>query len=207
MIFAFHNVSSFFKDNEQLLTISGAVVAGWFGFSRYRADEKWKKLQAAFDYAQRIFDDQKAMTALRMLDWDNGEFPAEIASEFKLAGPDMQWDRGVLIAALRVHDGDPGKPQGEQYDPREYAIRELFDVCLAHFERLGHFVRSGILSTRSFPTTLAYYARIMNEDRSRELSQALFRYMLRYDFDDAHALFERLAKREAAPFTARIAAK
>jgi hypothetical protein len=77
----------------------------------------------------------------------------------------------------------------------------LFDACLARFERLGHFMKSGVISAKDFPTTLAYYPQIMAEGRLTSLWGPLERYMLRYKFDYACDLFKELrelAAEEAA---------
>lgn len=189
----FEQVSQFFKNNKDMLTLLAGGVAGTFALTRYWSDQKWAKKQFAYDYAQRVFDDPKAMSALHMLDWSNGEFPDAIAAEYKLKPTELTWDQSIVVGALRVHDLNP---EGEQFDAREWAIRELFDACLAHFERLGHFVESGVLSAKDFPTTLAYYIRLMDEARMTEVWGPLHRYMKRYGFDDACRLFDRLLKEQ-----------
>ena len=82
---SFEQVSSFFKHNEAMLTLLAGGAAGTFALTRYWSDQKWSKKQFAYDYAQRVFDDPKAMAALHMLDWTNGEFPDAIAAEYKLS--------------------------------------------------------------------------------------------------------------------------
>ena len=88
-----------------------------------------------------------------------------------------------------MHDDPQSNPI---FGPKEYVIRELFDACLARFERLGHFMKSGVISAKDFPTTLAYYPEIMAEGRSTNLWGPLERYMVRYKFDYACALFREL---------------
>ncbi|HVR90537.1 MAG TPA: hypothetical protein VHG29_05530 [Novosphingobium sp.] len=193
----FEQLSAFFEHNEAMLTLLGGGAAGAFALTRYWADQRWTKKQFAFDYAQRVFDDPKAMTALRMLDWSNGEMPEGIAAEYGLDPAGRAWDAALVASALRVHDADPAKPQGEQYPPLEYAIRELFDVLLAHLERIGHFVKSGVLAIDDVPASLAYYARLMEEERSKDVWRPLQRYMLRYGYADALQLFERILKGSA----------
>lgn len=196
----FHAVSTFFKDNKDLLTIAIAAVGGTLALIRYWKDQSWQKKQFAYDYAQKVFGEAKTMTALRMMDWRNGSIPKEIAAEYELAEADRKWTTDEVARALRVHDDPPTEEQG-RFSPKEYVIRELFDACLAHFERLGHFMKAGVISATDFPTTLAYYPEIMVEKRLDKLRGPLRAYMKRYKFDYACFLFDEIERyaRTAGP--------
>jgi hypothetical protein len=188
---SFHSVSGFFTDNKELLTIGGAAVGGGLALVRFWRDRSWDKKQFAYDYAERVFGDARTMTALRMLDWSNGSIPEELAKEYELVG-DRAWTQQQVADALRLHDD--ANAGARAFTHKEYVIRELFDACLARFERLGHFVDSGVISARDLPTTLAYYPQIMVEARLKVLREPLERYMKRYKFDHACTLFRQLAK-------------
>lgn len=188
----FYDVSHFFKDNKDFLTIMAGALGGGLALKRYWSDQTWRKRQFAYDYAQKVFDDPKSMMALRMLDWSNGEVPAELAKEYSLPETERSWNLGEVATALRLHDRNSEGTNGGEFSKKEYLIREIFDACLAHFDRLGNFVSSRILSISDFPTTLGYYVRILDEARLAPVRKPLLDYMARYGFDDAHRLFERL---------------
>jgi hypothetical protein len=193
----FNALSHFFDAHEVFLTLIAAAIGGTLALTRYWSDQAWKKKQFAYDYAQKVFDDRKAMTVLRMLDWTDGSIPQDIAKDYELDEDDRYWGQAEVVAALRVHDQDPDDPTLGGYSDKEYVIRELFDACLGHFERLGHFMKTGVITKSDFPTTLAYYAEIMNEARLEPIRAPLFRYMRRYSFDNACYVFEALGR--AAP--------
>ncbi len=188
----FHTVSAFFEHNSDLLTISAGAVAGALALSRYWADQAWKKKQFAYDYANRVFEDRQAMAALHMIDWSNGDIPKDIAAEYDLDPDHRFWDQAEVARALRPHDEDPEDATLGGFSPKEYVIRELFDRCLAHFERLGHFLKSGIISRDDFPTSLAYYIHVTQEDRLQPLADQLARYLDRYGFENVRYLFREL---------------
>src|SRR4030095_5931965 len=142
----FSCVSKFFELNKDMLTIVIAAIGGGLALLRYWRDRSWDKKQFAYDYAERVLDDQKTMTALRMLDWANGKIPGEVAKDYGLADDKREWTREEVAEALRQHDKVPVRP----FSPKEYVIRELFDACLARFERLGHFMESRVISAEDF---------------------------------------------------------
>jgi len=185
----FDGVSQFFTANKEMLTILVAAIGGGTALFRFWRDRSWDKKQFAYDYAEKVFDDPRTMTALRMLDWGGGEIPADLALQFGLADAQRRWTSAEVCEALRVHDDPASKPGFSQ---KEYVIRELFDACLARFERLGHFMKSGVISATDFPTTLAYYPQITAEGRLKDLWGPLERYMKRYKFDHACELFRQL---------------
>ena len=194
----FRAISGFFTTHKEMLTILGALIGGGLALKRYWSDQSWRKKQFAYDYVQNVFSDGKAMTALRMLDWSSGSIPHEIAKEYELAADDRSWDQDDVAGALRPHDQDPSDPLLGGYSDKEYVIRELFDTCLAHFERLGHFMKSGVISKEDFPTTLSYYAQIMREPRLQPIHGPLRTYMKRYGFGNALYLFDKLGSGSAA---------
>lgn len=188
----FAAVSAFFKANKDMLAFVAGVIGGGLALYRYWRDQQWKKKQLAYDYAQGVLNDPKAMTALRMLDWANGAFPQAIAEEYELAPDQRHWDQDEVAAALRLHDVNPYDQGLGNYSPKEYAIRDLFDHTLAHFERLGHFMRARIIGRRDFPTTLAYYITLLDEPRLEPIRDRLMAYVERYDFDHAAYVIKRL---------------
>ena len=181
-------VSSFVTTNKDLLSIGFAIIGGGLALLR---DQSWRKKQFAYDYAQNVFGDRKTMTALRMIDWSNGDIPEDIAKDYGLKEADRQWTRAEVARALRAHD-DPSDPTKGKFSRKEYVIRELFDACLAHFERLGHFMKSRVISAEDFPTTLAYYPQIMADPRLKDLRQPLRDYMTKYKFGYAAYVFDAL---------------
>src|SRR5437868_2637385 len=193
----FECVSHFFEHNKDLLSIAVAIIGGGLALLRYWRDQSWKKKQFAYDYAQNVFGDRKTMTALRMLDWSNGAIPEDIAKDYGLAEADRQWTRPEVARALRAHD-DPSDPTRGNFSSKEYVIRELFDACLAHFERLGHFMRSRVISVEDFPTTLAYYPQIMADRRLDQLRKPLRDYMTKYKFGHAGYVFDALGSELSA---------
>ena len=192
LIAGFSALSDFFTSNEAMVTIVAAGMGGGLALKRYWSDQSWQKKQFAYDYAQRVTDDCKAMTALRMLDWGSGTIPEVIATEYELLDDQRKWTADEVAKALRIHDRDAAGETGDNYSRKEYVIREVFDTCLAHFERLGHFLESGVLSRNDFPTTLGYYVEIMGEQRLATIRGPLFAYMKRYGFGHACYVFERL---------------
>ncbi|MFM5885899.1 MAG: hypothetical protein ACKOQ3_11365 [Novosphingobium sp.] len=203
------------KDNVTfLLAALGGGVALW----RYWDDQRWKKKQFAYDYAERMLADERALSALRMLDWTNGRFSQPIIEEFEL-GPDKQgrgdpaetyWDQADVVRALRHHGPSASEPLGAAFSPREYAIRSLFDHALSYFERLGEFVRTRVISKRDFPNTLAYYITLLDEPRLADLRGPLLGYMETYRYTSTLLLFRRFlndAPRASAQVPAQPAAQ
>lgn len=192
----FNSFSCFFTAHKDMLAILGALIGGGLALTRYWSDQAWKKKQFAYDYAERVLNDRKATAGLRMLDWGSGTIPEDIAKEYELLDEKRKWTAAEVATALRVHDRKAAGQVGDNFSRKEYVIRELFDVCLAHFERLGHFMKSGVISKGDFPTTLAYYAQIMREPRLAPIREPLFKYMERYGFGNACYVFEKLGAPE-----------
>ena len=203
IVFTSAAAHSGFDTIKDAVTFTLATLGGGLALWRYWDDQRWKKKQFAYDYAERMLADERALSALRMLDWTNGRFSQPIIAEFEL-GRDAQgqgdpleiyWDQGDVIRALRHHGPSAAEPFGAAFTSREYAIRSLFDHALSYFERLGEFVRTRVISQRDFPNTLAYYITLLDEDRLRDLRGPLLRYMETYRYTSTLYLFRRFLEK------------
>lgn len=187
------SLSAYKEIGGYLIAIVGGTIALW----RYWNDQNWKRKQFAYDYAEKMLADERALSALRMLDWTNGSFSKPIIEEFSLIdGTDeiqfvneTSWSQADVILALRHHGPSELEPDGAQYPPREYAIRSLFDHALAYFERLGEFVRTGVIAKQDFPNTLAYYITLLDEPRLAPLRGPLLNYAEKYRYTSTLYLF------------------
>ena len=184
-------------DHDGFLTLLTAAIGGFVALAHYRSDKAWQKKQFAFDFVERMFDDDRTMAALRMLDWDNGEFTAKIMSDFKLDKTAGHWSAAEVAQALRDHDSR--HPGAGEFTRKEYAIRELFDACLNHFDRLGHFLRTGIIAADDVPGAITYYPLLGREARGKERNAALLAYMRRYRYTDAGHFFAEVEKHNPEP--------
>jgi hypothetical protein len=187
--------------NTEWATIILTVVGGGLALWRYWSDQVWKKRKFAYDYAESIFANPAAMTALHMIDYGSGVIPKVVAEEYELADADRRWDQAEVVRALRAHDDDPANPASGLFTDKEFVIRELFDTCLSRFERLGHLMKDRAISTADYPSSLFYYVRVLEEGRATALGKQLDRYIVRYRFENTRYLFERLRDRspKAAP--------
>lgn len=194
IVAALPDLLGFFEGHGDLLALLTAATGGGVALQRHRADQAWKKKQFAFDFVQKIFDDARAMAALRMLDWDSGWVPEAVAKEFGLQPGECQWDQSEVARALRVHDADTGDAAQGLFDRKEYTMRALFDACLSDFDRLGHFLRTRVIGIDDVPAAIAYYPQLESEVRCADRLAALHAYMDRYKYTDAKHLFVRVAE-------------
>jgi hypothetical protein len=186
-------LSAYKEIGGYLIAVVGGAIALW----RYWNDQNWKRKQFAYDYAERMLADERALSALRMLDWTNGSFSKPIIEEFSLSDgtgenqseDETSWNQADVCWALRHHGPSQMEPDGALYPPREYAIRSLFDHALAYFERLGEFVRTGVITKQDFPNTLAYYITLLNEPRLAPLRGPLLNYAEQYRYTSTLYLF------------------
>lgn len=186
------DIVAFVGANRVAISTLSALAGGAFALWRYYADQKWKKLQFAYDYAEKMFDDPRIMTALNMIDWQAAKFPADVVRLYDMRDSDTHWTYAEVCAALRPHDARADA--SNVYSRKEYAIRSMFDRFFAAMERLGTFEKQGIIDAAAFPTALAYYAVVLSEPRLADLRLALFAYMNTYRFTAAATLFEKLAR-------------
>jgi hypothetical protein len=192
----FQPTLAFFEHHKELLTIVLAAIGGAWALGRYWRDQSWKNKQFAYEYAESVFRDPRTMTALRMLDWSKGRIPKSLAEEYGLRD-NSTWTAEEVGLALRPHDpavgqtpeaspdespdsDDDATTQGGakegRFSPKEFLIRELFDDCLARFERLGNFMKARVISKEDFRSTLAYYPKIMAEPRLNDIREPLRNY-------------------------------
>jgi hypothetical protein len=168
-----HSLTAWAEDAKDLITIVAGVGGGAFALYKFADEQRWKRKQFAFDYADAIFADPACQLAMNMIDW----YAADAIAPPSLSGEDkytIKWKTGEVATALRSQSN-------ARYSDDEYIIRGAFDAFLNRLERLAEFVRSGTLDRRDFPTSLRYYLE-RAQQRSDGFAEAFQQYVEHYKF-------------------------
>jgi len=140
--------------------------------SRNRAaDENWKRAEAARDMLDRMFDDEEAYGALRMIEDEPEElFYYESDQGFTVSTKDVNialedWDQGSRKCRL---------------------IRRNFDSLAFYLVRIQYFIQDGFVSLAVIQPTMEY-----NVMRLAQIKDPVSRYFRRIGHDGAILLLEK----------------
>ena len=183
------------KPDDILKTIAlfGAALAFVVGLAQYRRAQHWKRAEWVAQEMKSFLGDPIVQAVFLMFDWGSRRIALY---------PDRkeESDRYVLLtneivaAALMSHDDRPG------FSQLEADIRAAFDRALDGLERFHSYVDTGLVELRDLRPYLKYWAVSLCAPRSpRPPEHRLARlraYMIRYGYEGALGLLQRIATAE-----------
>lgn len=173
------------KDVAQLVVWLVAVLGGlygvWSGINESKAHRaqqeaqlRWQQAELARQILEKLGDNPKAKSAMRMLDWSGREFEVAPGHRDRIKTEEM-------ITALRTDD--------LKFTDKEVFVRDCFDDLFDGFELIEHYVRIRLIRFDDVKAPISYYVQKLNEHR-----ESIQNYLREYDFALAKALVDRFLK-------------
>jgi hypothetical protein len=171
------------KDVAQLAVWTVAIVGGLYGMwnginesKAHRAQQatqlRWEQAELARQIIEKLSDNPKARSAMRILDWAGGrEFDVKTGKQEMITVDDM-------IVGLRTKD--------LTFNDKETFVRDSFDELFDGFQLIEHYLRIQLISFDDVKEPLGYYVQRLDEHRD-----AVNNYLRVFDYGLAQAFIER----------------
>jgi hypothetical protein len=127
---------AFLTTHKEAFATLAAVIGGAFALWRWIVDQRWRRVQYAYDLVEKFFAKENTKKALAMLDTETKIelFPNELNSE------DRRYfvDDALIIEALRtdMHTG---------FDRPTFAVRLIFDEFFTDFSMFQHHIDAKLI--------------------------------------------------------------
>lgn len=171
-----------------ILGLIGAALAFFFGFSRYKKEQIWKKKEFVANEMKEFWGDIMNRNALLMLDWDTREielYPThpDYEKRYAIIG------RKELECALMPHEDMTRK-----FTKDETQIRDTIDHFLTNLTMFENFIKSGLIKYDDFHPYLRYWIKMISEGLPNEARNALHLYISHYQYREVQDLVKRFGK-------------
>ena len=133
------------------------------------ADIKWKRSEAARDMLEKLFADEEANNALRMLEDE----------------PDENFTYEDATFAINLKNVRKGLEDWGDGTKQSRLVRKSFDSLASYLVRLRYFVLDGLVSLNVVRPVFRYHAMRMAQEK-----QAISQYFMRIGHDDAVIFLE-----------------
>ena len=171
------------KDVAQFAVWTVAIAASlygmWNGINESRAHRaqqatqlRWQQAELARQIIEKLSDNPKARSAMRILDWAGGrEFDVKTGKQEMITVDDM-------IVGLRTKD--------LTFNAKETFVRDSFDELFDGFQLIEHYLRIQLIRFDDVKEPLGYYVHRLDEHRD-----AVNNYLRVFDYGLAQAFIER----------------
>jgi hypothetical protein len=178
-----------------LVAAAGALIASFTAIAEWRRSLEQRKeelnqrqrefrhKQAMFarELTREVFDDPKARSALRMLDWLNAEYEDENGNKHQIR-------RSELKAALRVTD--------ISFSETQKFIRTRFEALYDYLEQIEQLINLEVITFEDIETVFRYY--MVRAIRPEICHVEFLEY---YDYPKAKGFLKRFKGKEKALLT------
>jgi hypothetical protein len=136
-----------------LVASIGGVIAAFIAISQSRRDifermksRRWKQAEMAKIVLDEVYNDEKARSALYMLDWNGRVY----SDGDRLTNP---LSTEAVLVALRTTN--------THFQPDEMFVRDCFDRLFDYLERIEHYINISLITFEDVEHSLLYYVNII----------------------------------------------
>jgi hypothetical protein len=178
---------------SDLVKVIGAIALAVTALWRYFRTEKQKQARSASDLITKLSMDDKNFAAMRMIDWDRGEFSVKVAGGWKTIKYNHDspgsTDSFSVVEALRPHT------DSTVFQPEEQIIRDVFDNYLSALERIEFLIHKKAIDAEYFKAYFNYWLQIGSKTKdvrgASAFQRALWTYIRKYEFENVPKLLQR----------------
>ena len=138
-----------------------------------KQDLRWKRAAAARELTTEIHKSTDAAAAIEMFDW----WCCARSIKVDDVRIDMKPDDATNALAL---------PAQNKATAEQMVIRDCFDWFFYYVDRIGHYVRSGLIDLGDVYPIFKPYARIVNSNR-----EVFYAFLDQHDYDSAKWFFDQ----------------
>ena len=143
----------FLTDYKDSLPIIGVIVGGAFALSRWIVDQRWRRVQYAYELVSKFFAKENTKKALTMLD---AETKIELfPNESTLEARQFFVSDALIIEALRT-DMKTG------FDRSAFAVRLIFDEFFTDLSMFQHHIDARLIKLADVQPYLGYWIDSIN---------------------------------------------
>jgi hypothetical protein len=144
---------TFLQDNKDLLATIGVIAAGAFALWRWIVDQRWRRVQYAYELVGKFLEKENTKKALTMLDAETKIelFPNETNPE------DRRYfvDDDLMIEALRTD-------MHTAFDRPAFAVRSIMDEFFTDLTMFQHHIDAKLIKLTDVQPYLEYWINSIN---------------------------------------------
>jgi len=193
------------------LTAIGSVLAlVQYGYNSKQANAQKSRERAvsAATQLERFYSDPNVKFALVMLDYQNAAFSLNYNGAQLSLGVTPELLKSALSWHVdRLVPSQVGHGCAEEvFTPTEQAVRDIFDNCFNHLERIELLIKNDVIAKADFGDLFSYWLQLIGErplqddsidHLTNDLRETIWIYLRKYRYDGVIRLFERYGR--AAP--------
>lgn len=136
------------EHKESIQTLSwlvasiGGVFAALMALVQLQESRRWKKTELAKEIVKEIWENDKSVAAMILVDWSNREFKLDSGSSVRITRDDV-------VDALRT---DTSKP----FTEKEIFVRDCYDNLLDALQALEHYIDRRLIAFEDVEYPLEY---------------------------------------------------
>ena len=148
------DIASLFAANREASALLVAIVGGGFALWRWTIDQRWRRVQYAYQLIREFMAKENTRKALMMLDTTNDIelFPEKEKPEDRF----YRVDERLMINALRTFD------EQKAFGEPEFAIRMIFDEFFTDLSMFQHHIDAKLIRLNDVRPYLEYWIKSIN---------------------------------------------
>lgn len=158
-------VSSALQFCSTIVVVIGGGIAAYKAIHEMRQNLAWKKADAAKKIIDELFNDEKAVAAMTMLDWGGGRL-------YEVGDKKHYINRDLMLRALRLDN--------LHFNHEEQYVRDCFDALFIKITMIGWMVDRHLVQFDDVHEPLKYIAKKINQ-----FSSVFFPFLSHYNYDVA----------------------
>jgi hypothetical protein len=166
------DIANLFTANKEASALLIAIAGGGFALWRWTIDQRWRRVQYAYQLINEFMAKDNTKKALMMLDTTNyiELFPEKENPEEKLC----RVNEHLIINALKTFD------QQEAFDESEFAVRMIFDDFFTDLSMFQHHIDAKLIRLNDVRPYLEYWIKSINGHgtvKSIELARQINKFL------------------------------
>jgi hypothetical protein len=148
------DITNQFAAYKEVSTLVVAIAGGGFALWRWTVDQRWRRVQYAYQLIKEFMAKENTKKALMMLDTTNDIelFPERAKPEEKF----YRVDERLIISALKTFD------EKEQFNDPEFAVRLIFDEFFTDLSMFQHHIDAKLIQLGDVRPYLEYWIKSIN---------------------------------------------
>ena len=147
-------IANLFATNKEASALLVAIAGGGFALRRWTIDQRWRRVQYAYQLIKEFMAKESTRKAFMMLDTTNNIelFPEKEKPEDRFC----RVDERLMINALKTFD------EQKAFSEPEFAIRMIFDDFFTDLSMFQHHIDAKLIRLNDVRPYLEYWIKSIN---------------------------------------------
>lgn len=168
-----------------------AIVGGYFAFREFSNAQKWKRVEVAAQYVEKLWTDHKIQACCIFLDWSERRMKVPEDYEGLMEGAYFTHSTAALRAAMNsvIEDGKT-VDASVSFSWQEVMYRDYFDRFFEYLVQCNDALDLGLIEERDFAPLVYWLERLM-DGKDGSIFKA---FIGRHKYHQVETLHDRLQR-------------